>query len=203
MGSGPVVGICGGIGSGKSVVSRLLRLGGYPVYDCDSEARRLMAESPVIKRRIRDEISAEVTDGESLPRRDLLARIVFSDDAMRKRLNAIVHGAVRKDFLDFARRHQGAVFVEAAILAESGLADICRMIWRVESDPEQRLKRVIRRDGCSESQTRARMEAQRHEETLLRRYADKTSVLTNDAAHSLMRQIDTLLECFNSSLKFE
>lgn len=185
---GRIIGISGGIGSGKSVVSRILRLMGHSVYDCDLEARRLMETDSLIKARIRDEISAEVTDGVSIPRRDLLASIVFSDETMRRRLNGIVHGAVREDV---ARCASGAeiIFVEAAILAESGLAAMCDAIWLVEADENDRCRRVMRRDGCTDGQFRSRMESQRREADMLEQYSAKIVRLCNIGGKSLLSEV--------------
>ena len=185
---GKLIGICGGIGSGKSVVSRMLRMMGYTVYDCDTEARRLMESDRCIKERIRDEISAEVTDGDSAPRRELLASIVFADENMRRRLNTIVHGAV---CADVARESASRpiLFVEAAILAESGLAAMCDSIWLVEADEADRMRRVLRRDGCSEAQFRSRMESQRRESELLTLHSERIHTLRNYGGESLLMEV--------------
>lgn len=188
-----LIGICGGIGSGKSVVSRLLRLMGHEVYDCDAGARRLMETDAVIKSRIRDEISADVTDGVAPPDRRLLASIVFSDEKMRQTLNSIVHCEVRKD----VARHGdgcGVMFVEAAILAESGLAEMCDAIWHVEAPLGSREQRVRHRDGCSREAFVSRTESQRREAELLKRYEWKTVGIINDGVRPLLQQIGTLLD---------
>lgn len=191
-----LTGICGGIGSGKSVVSRVLRNMGYQVYDCDSEARRLMETSAEIKMRIRDEISPEVTDGVRIPDRNLLAKIVFDDEEARQKLNSIVHSEVREDL----KRCIGGLepgtdfFVEAAVLAESGLADICDRIWKVTADLKVRELRVMQRDGSSSTEVHKRILSQTAEEEKLKLYAGKTSVIINDDNHSVLRQIESLLD---------
>lgn len=188
-----VIGISGGIGSGKSIVSRILRLKGHKVYDCDTEAKRIMASSSAIKQRIRDEISEEVTDGESLPDRLKLAEIVFSDEAKRRNLNAIVHTAVVED-VKTERRKWPVLWVESAILAESGLVEICDSIWRVEAPQGLRIENILRRDGYDVHQAQRRLKAQEKEDSLINEYIDRMAIIYNDFSSSLLRQIDNLLD---------
>lgn len=188
-----MIGISGGIGSGKSIVSRILRLKGHKVYDCDTEAKRIMASSSAIKQRIRDEISEEVTDGESLPDRLKLAEIVFSDEAKRRNLNAIVHTAVVED-VKTERRKWPVLWVESAILAESGLVEICDSIWRVEAPQGLRIENILRRDGYDVHQVQQRLKAQEKEDSLINEYIDRMAIIYNDFSSSLLRQIDNLLD---------
>lgn len=198
-----VVGITGGIGSGKSVISRILRLSGHKVYDCDYEAKQLMSSSGDIKCRIRDEISAEVTDGLSEIDRQELSRIVFADESQRLRLNVIVHGAVREDIkrriseerMVQDKRGTGVYFIESAILAESGLAAICDRIWVIDGGEEsERISRVVARDGAGADQVQGRIRAQDKEKRLLEEYEEKTEVIANHSGEALLPQIDRLLK---------
>lgn len=186
-----LIGICGGIGSGKSVVSRVLRQMGMTVYDCDAEARRIMNSDPGIKCHIRDEISADVTDGESAPDRKLLADIVFSNEEARKRLNAIVHGAVRSDLEE---KRRPLMWVEAAILAESGIADMCDEIWSVESPPDIRIRRIVARDKIAPRMALKRIASQAAEERMLRKFDKIVKVVHNDEFHSILAQVENLLK---------
>ncbi len=154
--------ITGGIGAGKSVVSRILRTLGYEVFDCDIEARRLMDADPEIKRRLKEEISPEtVTDNGTIDRRRL-SEIVFADKSMLEKLNAIVHASVRDD-IDRWRSHPertNRLFVETAILYESGLDRMVDDVWCVTAPEDIRIARVIARNNCSEDDVRARIESQ-------------------------------------------
>lgn len=184
-----IIGICGGIGSGKSVVSRILRLQGKNVYDCDSEAKRIMDNDSGIKSRISCEISAEVTDGFKTPDRRVLAEIVFNNEQARKTLNSIVHSAVVNDVRS---RSRNLLFVEAAILAESGLADICDRIWRIVAPFDIRLNNIIQRDKSNREEAMKRIKSQSEEERLLDNYLEKTDFILNDSDHSLIEQIQKL-----------
>ena len=116
-----IIAINGGIGSGKSVVSRIVTVMGYPVYDCDAQARQLMDSSDEIKAAISAGIHhACIKDGQI--DRAMLASIVFEDKEKLAILNSIVHGAVREHFASWAEDQAGTVcFVETAILYQSGM----------------------------------------------------------------------------------
>ena len=198
-----IVGITGGIGSGKSVVSRILRLKGHKVYDCDFEARSLMDESEDIKRRIARDISEDTlcTDSDGVTRIDrrALADIVFADENARLRLNGIVHESVREDVRRRASECGGVFFVESAILAESHLAEICDRIWLIkasesESDRETRIGRVMLRDGCTRERAEARIVSQLREEEMIKEYSYKTEVIDNSGAAELLPQIEVATE---------
>lgn len=187
-----IIGLTGGIGSGKSVVSRILRLTGERVYDCDREAKLLMEGNREIKRRLVDEIDQRVV-ADGVIDRQLLADIVFTDEQARRRLNDIVHGAVRDDVMRIASDCP-MLFVESAILAESGLAALCDEIWLVEAgDDDLRIKRVMQRNKCEAESIRRRIRSQHREADLLRRHLDKIVVIDNSAQSKLIEQIDRQL----------
>ena len=134
-----LIAITGGIGSGKSVVSTILRKLGYAVYDCDSRAKLLMATSADIKQELSEAFGADVisTDGTICAPR--LAAKVFGDNEALMRLNGIVHPRVKQDILRWAEGIASSngdccecrVFVETAILHESGLDAIVDEEWQV------------------------------------------------------------------------
>ena len=120
--SKPIVAIVGGIGSGKSLVSRVLRLLGYDVYDCDSRAKALMNTSPIIKRQLIDAFGEDVFTSDGTVNRQVLAQIIFSNKAALERVNAIVHPQVIADILRTADDvSQQPLFVETAIPHQSGI----------------------------------------------------------------------------------
>ena len=109
------IAIIGGIGSGKSVVSQILRVMGFPVYDCDAEAKRLMDNSQKIKSRIVDAFGEESLLNGQL-NRPYLATMVFGHPENLKKLNGIVHPEVHADFEQWVSEcNADAVFVETAI----------------------------------------------------------------------------------------
>lgn len=160
-----MIGITGGIGAGKSVISRILRLRGFGVYDCDYEARRLMEENAGIREVLTCRYGQDLYAGGILCR-PMLAGKIFGDEKERLFVNSVVHGAVREDVRRwYACDPERNIYVESAILFESGLADDCREIWIVTAPPEVRLRRAMARDPhADEADLRRRIEAQRREE---------------------------------------
>lgn len=185
------IAITGGIGCGKSVVSRILRLRGYKVVDTDFHARAIMDTDEEIKRRLAEEIAAEtVVDGVIDRRR--LARIVFADRRKLERLNAIVHGKVRESLTRMASEAAGPLFVETAILFQSGLNRMVDAEWRVVCPPELRISRVMARNGISRDEVLARIGSQDHTPAPSEPQPPLT-LIHNDEVHSLLVQISDAL----------
>lgn len=185
-----VIAITGGIGSGKSVVCRIVSSMGYPVYDCDYEAKRLMDSDNEIKKRIVAEICEEaVVDG--VINRKLLAELVFSDKYLLAKLNAIVHGAVRYDFLEWCEKHNGTMFVESAILYESGFDKHVDEVWEVVAPKRVRILRACKRDNANERSVISRIE--RQEETVVAQPHQHTHEIVNDDVEPVLPQVLKLL----------
>lgn len=206
-----IIGITGGIGSGKSVVSRILRLKGYRVYDCDTEARRLMESHPNVREGIVAILGAEayvkgseendstvaagrnsITSEEVwILNRKYVASKIFSDTRLRDEVNAIVHKAVADDFLAYAQRSGGMVFCETAILATSNMDTMCDSIWVVTAPEDERIERVKRRNSLPEEEIRLRMATQREEFEQLPK--DKVVEIKNGDNDMLLPQIYKLI----------
>lgn len=188
----PVIAITGGIGTGKSVVSKILRISGYEVFDCDSEAKRIMEADDGIKRRLCEEID-ELAVVENVIDRRHIAEIVFNDAQKLAALNAIVHQAVREEIMRRAEASKSDIFfVETAIFYQSGLNSICDAEWRVSAPLELRISRVIRRNNLTRAQVEARIEAQ----NFVPNSSEPTPVVApiiNDERTPLLPQILNLL----------
>ena len=154
------VGLTGGIGSGKSKVAEILRGMGIAVYDSDTRAKGLMANDTALREALIDAFGTECYTSEGL-NRAWLAERVFSDAEELKRLNAIVHPAVMRDFEAWAEEQQGDyVVLESAILFEARLEAHVDVVVAVMAPRELRLERAMRRDGATREQIEARMENQ-------------------------------------------
>ena len=118
------IGITGGIGSGKSVVSRLLEIMGIPVYISDIEAKRITQTDPVIRRGLCDLVGQDVFQGGEL-NRSLLASYMFGHQEHVRKVNEIIHPQVKEDFRQWAARLKSELLVgmESAILVEAGFKD--------------------------------------------------------------------------------
>lgn len=186
------LGITGGIGSGKSYVSRLLMEEGIPVYDTDSHAKKLMETDSSIQRQLKDLLGEEVyLDGRL--NKPLLAGYLFADAANAARMNAIVHPVVLHDFQEWSASHSdaGIVAMECAILYESGFWKSVDKVLMVYAPEEIRLQRAMQRDGASEQQIRSRMASQWDEEEKRKR-AD--FVICNDGLAPLQPQLKKLID---------
>ena len=215
--------LTGGIGAGKSVVSRILRTMGYPVFDCDSEARALMDADSRIKERIAAEIAAEAIAGSDIDRRRL-AEIVFADAAKLEILNSIVHAAVKERLAQWVESEvkseevrvkseevrvkseevrvkgeevrvksgEPMLFVETAILYQSGLNRLVDSEWCVEAPMELRIDRVMNRNGLTRSQVEDRIASQ-HFEIPDGEPRPFRSLIFNDGINAVLPQIQALL----------
>lgn len=155
--------VAGGIGTGKSIVSNMLRVMGYPVYDCDSRAKAIMESSEEIRIRIASEISADAVDEAGVIDRKRLSEIVFTDPPALKRLNSIVHKAVLYDIEQWRKVLPADVeraWVESAIIYESGIDCIVDCVWQIEAPDRLRIERVMNRNGLSAEAVRQRIESQ-------------------------------------------
>ena len=155
-----VVGLTGGIGSGKSTIARLFAALGVAVYDSDTEAKKLINTSAEIKKRIVEVFGAEAY-AEGVYNRTYIADIVFRNPDKLAVLNSIVHPVLADYFNQWvALQTSPYVIKEAAILFESGSYKNCDFIITVTAPEALRISRCMSRDGSTEAQVRARMEQQ-------------------------------------------
>lgn len=180
------VGITGGIGSGKSVVSDVIRLLGYPVYNSDIRAKELSDTNGDIRASLIALFGSEIYQNNKL-NRSLLATYLFQDSLQRAAVNAIIHPVVFADFKTWcATQHAFLVFAESAILVESGFFHSVDKIIVVDAPQMLRLQRVAERDEITMSQAQKRIEAQMNS-VELRNQADY--IIYNDNEHLLIAQI--------------
>lgn len=190
------VAVTGGIGSGKSTACALFAGFGVPVYDSDSEAKRLMNESPELRERIVALFGERAYEGGAL-NRGYMASVVFTDDSAREVLNSIVHPAVMADFDSWCAAQSGAPYVvfESAILFESGLAPRFDRTVAVVAPLNLRIERTCRRDGADPSAVERRIAAQMSDDELCAR-ADCTIV--NIRRESLAEDVGALDKMFRN-----
>ena len=161
------VAITGGIGSGKSTVCALLAGFGAPVYDSDSEARRLMNDDPELRSRIVALFGSHAYGPEGLNRRHIASQ-AFGNDALLQQLNAAVHPAVMRDFDAWCLRHESEPYTvfESAILFEAGLAERFDVRVAVVAPLPLRLERTCRRDNATPVEVERRIAAQMSDDEL-------------------------------------
>lgn len=180
-----IVGITGGIGSGKSVVSRILRLNGFPVYDCDMEAKRIMHENLHVRKRLCEIAGDRVYGPDGCLDRVYMAQCIFSDSVLREAVNKVVHKAVFDDFMIFSERSsEKFVFCESAILVSSGFYSICDAVLLVDAPESLRIERVVARNGLHREEVKKRIASQEGEFTSLP--YEKTFVVENDGVNPIL-----------------
>lgn len=188
-----IIAVTGGIGCGKSVVSRILEKMGFAVYDCDSHAKEIMDGNMAIKCAIQTKVCTNAIDADGNLDRKAIAAVVFSDPQKLAALNRIVHAAVLEDFLAWVNTASSQlVFVETAILYQSGLDKIVHQVWEVEAPEELRIRRVCSRNSVSPAEVRARIDSQK---IIVNDPHPYVKTINNDSRHSLLLQIDRLLHC--------
>ncbi|MGM9817436.1 MAG: dephospho-CoA kinase [Paludibacteraceae bacterium] len=192
-----IVGITGGIGCGKSVVSKIIGLMGYPVYDSDKNAKKIVDESDEIRAGLISRFGTEIYNGTKLNRK-LLAEKIFSDNEARSFVNSLIHPAVLKDFIRWSElnlKKVDVVFIESAILFESGFNKYVDKILLVISTDKLRIERIRKRDNALISEIRKRIQSQIPQKELIKK---SDFIIKNDEKRSLLQQIRLFLENIHS-----
>ena len=181
-----VVGLTGGIGSGKSTIAKAFAALGIAVFNSDEQAKALIATDAQVKERIIATFGEEAyQNGEY--NRAYIAQIVFNNPEKLAILNNIVHPALAKYFKQWAKKQTSLyVLKEAAILFESGSYKDCDYIITVTAPEEVRIARVMARDHCTEAQVRARMAQQWTDD---QRIALSNAVIENIDLESAKEQV--------------
>lgn len=186
-----IIGLTGGIGSGKSTVAKYFQTFGIPVYIADEQAK-IIAESPEIVQAVKINFGDEIFENEKL-NREKLSQIVFNNPEKLKQLNAIIHPAVKKDFDLWVKTHANEPYLikETAILFESGSYKDCDFIITVTAPLETRIRRVIKRDGTTREKVLKRIENQW---TDAERIAKSKFIIENINLDNTKIQIENILK---------
>jgi len=184
-----IVGLTGGIGSGKSTVARFFRELGVPVYDSDKEAKVLMVKSEMVRRELINLFGEEVFIGKKLNKTHI-SSIVFKEKEKLAKLNAIVHPAVRNHFVQWVEQQSSAyVIQETALIFENETRENYDAVILVTAPENIRIQRVIKRDGVSKGEIKARIANQMSDE-------DKISladfVIENNELKSTKKAVKTI-----------
>lgn len=155
-----IIGLTGGIGSGKSTIAGFYESLGVPVYIADDEAKKILYTPEATKDMVIAFGESILTKG--VPDKAKIASVVFNDNEKLEMLNGIIHPKVRQHFIDWVttKKDEPIVIKEAAILFESGSYKDCDKIILVTAPKENRISRVMKRDKVSREQVLERMAAQ-------------------------------------------
>ncbi len=190
-------GITGGIGSGKTIVSRIFQSLNVPVYDSDTSAKILMDTDPVIREKLTQLFGEELYRHQKLDR-PMLSRIIFNDPEKLEQVNRIVHPRVREHFNNWCNRQAHAKYIlqEAAIIFESGAYRFLDKIVTITAPLELRIDRVMARNNLSREEVLKIVDRQIGEEERIKR---SDYVISNDDKALVIPQVlaihDELLNC--------
>ena len=187
------IGITGGIGAGKSLVAEIIKAMGYPVYNSDERAKELTESNPKIKEGLIHLFGEEIYQNGTL-NKFALAQAIFSNESLREKVNALIHPIVREDFNLWAlAQNNSLVFNESAILFETGSFKNFDAIILVYAPTELRIKRIMKRDNCSENEVLKRMNSQFSDEEKFQ-YTELR--ILNDEKKPLLTQVEQIILSF-------
>ena len=179
-------GITGGIGSGKTTVCKIFELLGIPVFYADEEAKKLYTDSKIKSKTVKL-FGKKILRGKEIDKKKL-AQIVFEDKTALKKLNSVIHPAVKAKFNSWKKKQKKAAYVikEAAIMVESGSHKDLDFLISVRADEQTRIERVSGRDNVPFSEVEKRLKEQLSDKER-EKYAD--AVIVNDGSRSLIHQV--------------
>ena len=164
-----IIGLTGGIGSGKSTVAAFIEEMGYPVYNSDFWAKELVNQDEHLKKRVKDLLGDNAYDEYGNYNRKWISELVFENEPLLKNLNSIIHPAVKTHFENWVSIQNTAfVFKETALLFELKLNEECYKSILITADDNLRMKRVMDRDGKTYREVEAIMEKQMPEKDKIR-----------------------------------
>ena len=186
-----IVGLTGGIGSGKTSIANYILSKGIPIYVSDVEAKKVM-ENQAVSDEIINLFGQEIVENNKV-NREKLAKIVFQNPEKLKQLNAIVHPKVKEHFENWVEIHKNnsILIKEAAILFESGSYKDCDFIITVTAPIEERISRVISRDNCTREQVLQRIGNQISDEE---RIAKSQFIINNSNFEQAKAETDIILQ---------
>ncbi len=184
------VGITGGIGSGKSMVGKILETMGCPVFYSDDQAKQLSDTDPKIREDLINLFGPEVYTESGL-NRPFLAERIFGNEELRQQVNQIIHPRVREAFDEFSRNQSSPyVFNEAAILIETGAHESFDSMVLVSAPEDIRIKRILERDNADVESIKQRISKQWTDDQK-RPHADYEII--NDGEKPLLEQVEKLI----------
>lgn len=194
-----IVGLTGGIGSGKSTVAKMFKELGVPVYNSDKEAKKLMKSSKKVKKAIMELLGEDAYQNEKI-NKPFIANKIFNDKGLLQKMNAIVHPAVKKHFLKWVDKQETPyVIQETALIFENDNAENYDLILLVTAPVGERIARVVKRDGISRSKVEERMnnqlsddfKAEKSDYTIENSDIEHTKIQVSDIYNRLLKHSET------------
>ena len=193
-----IIGVTGGIGSGKSYICRIISSLGFPVYNCDAEAKKLMNTNKHIINSLKQLIGENSYDSEGNLNKPIIAQFLFANEENSHKINSVVHPVVKEDFRSWASaQNADLIFMESAILFESGFNDVVDNVITITAPPETRIERTIRRDNTTREQVIARMNQQMQDEERVRL---SDYIISNNTNDNVEQQIKAIIETLSKQV---
>ena len=192
-----IIGLTGGIGSGKSTVSEYLSKNmGLTIIDADQIARDVTRPGQETLLKLREAFGSEIINDDGTLDRRKLAGIAFQSDEKKKLLEKITHSAIREEIncrlRTSAAKHENAVVLDVPLLMESGIDGLCDTVWVVTTAKDVRIERISARDGITKEEINARINAQISDRE---RFARADEIIDNSGDKAaLYREIERLIK---------
>lgn len=185
-----IIGLTGGIGSGKTSIAKYFEQNGIPVYIADDRAKMVSSKPEVVKKII-TAFGNEILDNNKSISKEKLSNIVFTDKKKLQLLNSIIHPEVKKDFIEWVKmQNKPFVIKEAAILFESGSYKDCDLIITITAPIEERIKRVMLRDNISREKVLDRISNQWSDEERIKK---SDFIIENTSLTAAYEQVNKIL----------
>jgi len=182
-----IIGLTGGIGSGKTTVGKIFNQLGVPVYEADAASKEIIDTDQRLQQSLKDLLGNEVVQDNGLINRSFMSQKIFNDQDLLQKVNALIHPAVGRDFEQWVKKQRAAyVIKEAAILFESGTYKQCNLIVVVTAPKKLRIQRVMERNQMKREEVLARMDRQWPEE---KKAEMADYVIDNGGNRSLIKQV--------------
>jgi dephospho-CoA kinase len=192
-----IIGLTGGIGSGKSTVASYIASKGIPVYIADEEAKKIM-ELPEVISEVQQLFDEDVLLENNQLNRTKIAEIVFKNPQKLQELNVVIHPKVKLHFINWLKQYEDFPFIvkEVAILFETGGDASCDKIILVTAPEEVRIKRVMQRDKTNSINVKNRIKNQLSDKE---KKAKSDFVIENIDMNNTMKQVDKVLKILNEN----
>ncbi|RZP04965.1 MAG: dephospho-CoA kinase [Flavobacteriales bacterium] len=155
-----IIGLTGGIGSGKTTIASLFKKKGIPIYIADERAKNITNTSKLIRKHIIELLGENAYQGHKMDR-NYVSNKIFNDETLLKKINAIIHPKVTEDFVEWLKKQKGPYCIkESAILFENGNYKYCDYTILITAPEEIKIKRVMKRDQLTILEIKSRIKNQ-------------------------------------------
>jgi dephospho-CoA kinase len=192
-----IIGLTGGIGSGKTTVAKIFETMGCAIYNSDDRAKELYFK-PIIKQAVIELLGTEAYLNETVINKDFISKKVFSDSNLLHQLNIIIHPSVKEDFIQFKSKFplNTIIIKESALLFETGIYKDLNYNILVTAPVDLKIERVMRRNSVSKNEIEKRMQAQWSDE---QKSPLANAVISNDNQTALIPQVISIIETLKNA----